>query len=224
MHIPGIAKTTFEALRNQPLFLNITHFVMDHLKRISNKPQRARFVHNVIDQYNEEVFSHPLIKEHMPCKPGCSACCHTQVSVTSDEAELLMEKIDEGVVIDEIRLQIQMKAGNDAESFFKIPFDQRKCIFLSAQGICKVYKDRPSVCRTNAVLGAAKQCDTSQEQKSIRLIKTSKADMAIAGAFFASNENGTLSLMVGNLLAQRKKLKSGARAFFKKPISKEQAI
>ena len=224
MNVPGIARATFESLRNQPLFLGITQFIIEHLKRISNKSERARFVHNVIDQYNEEVFSHPLVKEHMPCKTGCSACCHTQVSVTSDEAELLASLVDEGIEIDENRLKLQMAAENDSDLFFQISFNDRKCVFLNDQGSCKVYKDRPSVCRTNAVLGTADQCDTSSEQKSIRLIRTPKSDMAIIGAFAASDENGSLPFMLGKLLLIKKKKKISGRPFFKKNISKDQSI
>lgn len=224
MNVPGIARATFESLRNQPLFLGITQFIMEHLKRISNKSERARFVHNVIDQYNEEVFSHPLVKEHMPCKAGCSACCHTQVSVTSDEAELLASLVEEGVEIDENLLRLQMSAENDSELFFKISYNDRKCVFLSKQGSCNVYKDRPAVCRTNAVLGSADQCDTSKEQKSVRLIRTPKSDMAIIGAFAASDENGSLPFMLGKLLLNKKKKKNIARSIFKKSISKDQSL
>lgn len=224
MNIPVIAKNTFDTLRNQPFFLGISQFIVEHLSKISSKAERARFVHNVIDQYNEEVFSHPLVKEHMPCKSGCSACCHTQVSVTSDEAELLIENIEGGVQINHERLALQMKAGNDSDLFFKLSYQDRKCVFLNLKGECQVYNDRPSVCRTNAVLGSADQCDTSKEQKPLRMIKTSKADMAIVGAFAQSSENGTLPFMIGKLLDIRKKNKSTPLSKLKKLISKDLAL
>ncbi len=225
MNIPVIAKNTFDSLRNRPEFLNITQFIIKHLEKIAGPSERARFVHNVIDQYNEEVFSHPLVIEYMPCKAGCSACCHTQVSVTSDEARLLMERIENGVIIDQRRLDLQNAAGNDAELFFKLSYEDRKCVFLSSKGECSVYSDRPSVCRTNAVLGAPEQCDTRLEQKSLRLVKTSKSDMAIVGAFAQSVENGSLPVMIKKLMDFRPKKSIWDRVqklkSFKKLVSKD---
>ena len=204
MNIPAIAKSTFELLRNQPEFLEITQSVMAHLNKIKSKLEKARFVHNVVDEYNKEVFAHPLLKQLVPCKAGCSGCCHTQVSVTEDEAELLIHNIDEaGVKIDYERLALQSEAGNDSENYYKLSYKDRACVFLDENGACKVYKDRPSVCRTNSVVGDASQCDTStQAQGPLRLVKTPKADMAIV-ASFATAESGTLPFMVAKLLKER---------------------
>lgn len=183
--------------------MSITQSVMDHLNKIKSKLEKARFVHNVVDEYNKEVFSHPLLKEFMPCKAGCTGCCHTQVSVTEDEAELLLHNIDEGVIVDYNRLSLQSAAGNEAENFFKLSYKDRACVFLGENGSCKVYKDRPSVCRTNAVVGEASQCDTSaQTQGPLRLVKTPKADMAIV-ASFATADSGTLPVMLSKVLKER---------------------
>lgn len=213
MNIPAIAKNTFESLRNQPELLSITQSVMEHLNKIKSKLEKARFVHNVVDEYNKEVFAHPLLKEFVPCKAGCTGCCHTQVSVTADEAELLMHNLDEGVVIDYNRLSHQAAAGNDAADFFKLAYKERACVFLDENGACKVYKDRPAVCRTNAVVGDASQCDTSTKpQGALRLVKTPKADMAIVAAF-ATAESGTLPVMLAQALKERNERENSG--FFK---------
>jgi Fe-S-cluster containining protein len=221
MNIPAIAKATFENLRNQPEFFSIFESVSKHLNRIKNSKERARFVHNIIEEYNKETFSHPLIQQFMPCKAGCTACCHTQVSVTSDEANLLAERVEQGIDIDFARLNLQASTGNDTEAYFKLSYSDRKCVFLNENGECKVYNDRPSVCRTNAVLGSADQCDTSGEQKTLRLIKTSKADMAIVSAYANSVESGTLPYMLNKLVSDKTVKKSSNKGFFQKLISKE---
>lgn len=233
MNVPAIAKSTFELLRNQPEFLKITETMITHLNKIKSSLERARFVHNVVDEYNQKVFSHPILKELMPCKAGCTGCCHTQVSVTEDEAELLAHNIANGVEINFKLLEHQAKAGNDAEAFFAIPYKERKCIFLDENGACKVYKDRPSVCRTNAVVGDAAQCDTSANSGSgaIRLVKTQEADMAIVGSFFMAQESGTLPVMLSKVLKAKhaKENASILKSVFsrfagKKPISKDHEI
>lgn len=202
MNVPAIARSTFELLRNQPEFLSITQTVMNHLNKIKSSLERARFVHHMVDEYNKEVFAHPLLKTLVPCKAGCSGCCHTQVSVTEDEADLLLHNINSGIDINYESLAKQAEAGNDSDAYFKIPYQERKCVFLDDKGSCRVYKDRPSVCRTNAVIGDASQCDTSDNTsgKSLRLVNTQKSDMTIVGAFASAKESGTLPFMLNKVL------------------------
>ena len=233
MNVPAIAKSTFELLRNQPEFLKITETMITHLNKIKSSLERARFVHNVVDEYNQKVFSHPIVKEMMPCKSGCTGCCHTQVSVTEDEADLLAHNISNGIEINYKSLERQSLAGNDSSAFFAIPYKERRCVFLDGNGSCKVYKDRPSVCRTNAVLGDAAQCDTSANagEGALRLVKTQEADMAIVGAFAVASDSGTLPMMLAKVLKAKnaKENTSTIKSIFeriagKKPISKDREL
>lgn len=203
MNVPAVAKKSFEALMDQPEFSAIVNFVVKHLSEISSRLSRAHFIHKLVDEYNEEIFSHPLVKELSPCRKGCSACCYTQVSVTEDEAELLAKRVLEGVEIDFNRLNIQMQAQDDSIAFFKIDHHLRKCIFLDEEGGCKVYADRPSVCRTNMVLGDASQCDTSVKVKPTRLVRTPKSDMVIYASYLNSSESGSLPHMLGKVLLKK---------------------
>lgn len=229
MNVPAIAKSTFELLRNQPEFLAITDSVKVHLSKIRSSLERARFVHNMVDEYNKEVFSHPLLKEFVPCKAGCSACCHTQVSVTEDEAELLLHNINNGVEIDYNLLSLQSEKGNNTDDYYKLSYQERKCVFLDEKGACKVYKDRPAVCRTNAVVGAASQCSTDgKSQGQLRLVKTSKSDMVIVGAYMQSPVSGTLPMMLTAALKAKhgKENTNIVKSLFdkiigRKPVSKD---
>lgn len=203
MNLPAIAKQTYDQLREQASFSKITDFIIHHLKKISSPLERARFVHHVVDDYNKKIFSHPLVQQFSPCKAGCTGCCHTQVSITEDEAHLLASLIDGGVKIDYARLQKQMKAGNESNEFFKLSYSDRRCVFLGSDSLCQVYNDRPSVCRTNSVLGEAEQCSTEngvKEGQTLRLVKTAEADMAIVGSFMAANSGGALAHMLGKIL------------------------
>ncbi len=128
------------------------------------------------------------------------------------------------------RLSLQAERGNDSDSFNKLSYQDRKCIFLDDLGKCKVYNDRPSVCRTNAVVGEASQCSTDgKTQGALRLVKTPKADMVIVGAYsHAATESGTLSMMVSKVLkAKYAKENNGfvKGLFYKirgrKPVSKD---
>jgi Fe-S-cluster containining protein len=208
MNVPAIAKKSFDELQKKPEFLSIVKKMLKRLKRISSSLERARFIHKTIDEYNEEVFSHPLVKELSPCRRGCMACCHTQVSVTADEAELLIMRVNNGLIIDKERLKSLMHAGDDARKYFAIPFKERACIFLDSAGACRVYEDRPAVCRTNAVLGPASQCDTTSSVLPTRLIRTPKSDMVIYASYMFSKKSGSLPHMVGKTLLKEAELPS----------------
>jgi Fe-S-cluster containining protein len=200
MNVPAIARKTFEELKDQLEYSSIVNTVVDKLSTILSSLDRARYVHQTVDEYNKEVFSHPLVMQFSPCKVGCDACCHTQVSVTADEAELLVQKINSGLDIPIERLRKQMSAGNDSSLYFNIPYFDRRCVFLSEEGSCRVYEDRPSVCRSNAVLGDADQCDTSEAIKPTRLIRTPKSDMVTYASFLQAKESGALPFLLGSKL------------------------
>jgi uncharacterized protein len=196
MNVPAVAQKTYNRLQNNIVFVGIVKFIINRLNKISKPHKRARFIHSMVDEFNVEIFKHELVKQLSPCKMGCTGCCHTQVSVTEDEAQMLADKINNGLKIDRQRLQLQALAENNDAAFYKINYEDRKCIFLGDAGLCSVYEDRPSVCRTNAVLGSSMQCDTSESVKPTRLVLTEKADMAIYASFLFAKSSGTLPNMV----------------------------
>lgn len=200
MNVPAIAKKTYEQLKNQSEFISIVQALLESLKRISGPVARAQVVHDLVDEFNKEVFNHPLVKQMSPCKKGCSACCHTQVSVTDDEAEVLVLRIKEGLEVDLDRLRLQFAAKNDSDQYYRMKFQDRKCVFLDDQGSCRVYNDRPSVCRTNAVIGESSQCDTTVSIQETRLVRTPKSDMAVFASFLFARSSGTLPYMIGKRL------------------------
>jgi Fe-S-cluster containining protein len=201
--VPAIAKRTFDQLSHVPEFLGVVQFILDKISRVSSPIKRARIVHRAVDEFNVEVFAHPLVQQFSPCKVGCSGCCHTQVSVTSDEAELLAERIKEGLQINLDRLELQSKVSEESNTFYQLSYSDRRCVFLDDSDACSIYEDRPSVCRTNAVLGDAKQCLVSGETQQLRLVKTSKADMAIYASFLHSKESGSLPFMLLKKLKEK---------------------
>jgi Fe-S-cluster containining protein len=167
------------------------------LKEIKFAISRARFFHSKVDEYTKDVFAHPIVKEMSACKKGCSGCCHTEVSVTDDESELLALRVKNGAMIEMERLKIQVQSAREGKNFYSLSYDNRACVFLNDKGICDIYTDRPAVCRTNGVLGSSDQCSTQDgAPKSQRLIRTDHADMAIMGAFLISPKSGRLGEML----------------------------
>jgi uncharacterized protein len=200
VNVPAIAKKSFDEFSSRPDFAQIISIVLAGLKQLVSPQKRARVVYELIDELNEEAFSHPLVRKLSPCKLGCSGCCHTQVSVTLDEAYLLLERIQQGIEIDRARLLRQASAQDCAKDYYELSYQERKCVFLGDKGECRVYEDRPSVCRTNKVLGESSQCDTTTSVQSTVMVKTPKADMVIYAAYLYSKESGALPHMLTKLI------------------------
>ena len=193
---------TYQALKDNS---DVKKAIKNFTKKLSRKRsgiERARFVHSKINESLENLFKDEAVQKHVKCKKSCTACCHTQVSVTEDEAALLASHIRNGNVdINWLRLRKQAKAKNIDTSFYKIPYNDRACIFLDQNGGCSVYEDRPSVCRTNYAVSDPKYCETRDGHTLMtRLLKTISSDIMVYAFFKYSRSNGTLPYMVSKEL------------------------
>ncbi len=203
-NFPQIALQNYLRLKDYPQFFRLTQAVLTTLTKMIRPQERADFVHDLVDQEMNELFKDPSVNLLTACKKGCAACCHTQVSVTSDEAEVLAGKIIDGHPINWANLHIQQNAGTDFDQFMQISYQQRKCVFLNEQDMCSIYDDRPSVCRTNAVVGTSEQCQSDDGQmRSQNILNTHKADMVLMGAFMHSQENGVMANMIWNVITEK---------------------
>lgn len=204
MNIPKVAYQTFIMLKNNSLFEGIYRIAGKIMRKNIRPEKKAQWIHNEVDKQIAHLFEDQAVARHVSCRQGCNACCHSQVSVIQEEADLLAMKVQKGLKIDWERLEKQALAGNDAAKWYQIPYKVRACVFLSDSGMCRVYEDRPSVCRTNFVVGDPADCSTEDGQlRPVSLLKTYRADMVIAAQFQGSAESGTLPMMLVKALNQR---------------------
>ena len=70
--------------------------------------------------------------ERLTCRRGCSACCVDDLTVRAIEADLIR------------REHPALLAGAD-------PHAPGACAFLDAEGACRIYANRPSVCRSQGL-------------------------------------------------------------------------
>ncbi|MDD0854034.1 YkgJ family cysteine cluster protein [Halobacteriovorax sp. GB3] len=197
--------------KDHPVLSFVYSTLVKRLKQCESPIQRAKLAHKEIDRYNQEVLDNEVVQKYMSCKKGCAACCHTQVSVTSDEAELLTDLYLKGEVdIDLKKLYLQSEARNDVSKWYNIPYDIRRCLFLDENNACKIYENRPAVCRTNMVLSDPKTCSTIDGKvHEQRLVNTHKADMIIMASYTVTKSAGTLPYMIWKAL-NKKKAKAGS--------------
>lgn len=197
MNFPAVAKQTYEKLKDNSQFFSITKRLIERIRNIKTAFIRARIVHREVDKHITELFTDPAVRSNVKCGKGCSACCHTHVSVSKDEAALLAKRVVDDTPIDTYRLYLQAQAYNDSSLWYRLNYQERSCLFLNEKGECRVYEDRPSVCRTNYVLSEPHQCLTIDgREQFVRLLKTDQADMAIMASFVQSEENGALPFML----------------------------
>jgi Fe-S-cluster containining protein len=98
------------------------------------------------------------------CKAGCSACCHQKVDLGAYESSLIEAYLKEHrIVVDAERLRTQTEAlKGGVGSFEKLPFDDRRCVFLSADQICSIYSVRPLMCRRHFVKSDPALCRSEE--------------------------------------------------------------
>ena len=83
------------------------------------------------------------IEDNVPCKKGCSNCCHGQVQLMQAEAELIGDAIGRTPV----RLKTDVRP-TPAPALYK---PDTPCPFL-VNHLCSVYNVRPMACRNHVVL------------------------------------------------------------------------
>ncbi len=77
----------------------------------------------------------PVVEAHqgrMACKMGCSDCCVDDLTVFEIEAE-------------------RIRAHHPDLLNSGVPAPEGRCAFLDAEGSCRIYSDRPYVCRTQGL-------------------------------------------------------------------------
>jgi Fe-S-cluster containining protein len=206
MVMPAIATRTYKLFEKDSSFRKLIKRMTTKLARMNDPIKRAHFVHQKIDNEIKEQFKNPSVQTLVQCKKGCSACCHSQVAITEGEAKILAQRINEGAEFNYERLNLQAKAGNSTSAFFQMSFEDRACAFLTDRGLCSVYEDRPSVCRTNYVLSDPKNCEIrAGENPTVQLLNTFSADSWVYSLFRLGEKNGALAPSLLQVLEDEKK-------------------
>jgi Fe-S-cluster containining protein len=176
------------------------------LQGIPAGPTRARILHARIQESIDVFFAKSPVNKKMVSCFGCkfSGCCHTNVDITTDEAALYAEKIKSGEVpINHQRLNRQaavsdkLESGEKFDEWGKLSFDERRCVFLSPEGRCRIYDDRPFVCRKWYVAEEHYTCDDYNGTGLIQVIQRAEE---LASAAFSFLESGRLPGMVKKAL------------------------
>lgn len=94
-----------------------------------------------------------LISPNIPCKKGCSYCCHVAVSISRTEAKAIQDYTGRTMVELKRPTLMQDPDGSSLRSHVNAKkYWTKPCPLLSKEGECTVYPARPLPCRTFHVI------------------------------------------------------------------------
>lgn len=205
MHLTPMLKSILDTYKKNlsesefiSLELEVHQYIQQYKLLLLNKQsgvERGKELHRLI---NLQVESSSNVK--VSCKNGCGACCHLEVQITQDDAEVLVEAIENGLDIDFDRLANLAERPHGDSIWKALNAPMNRCIFLSAENSCRVYESRPSVCRRHAVISPAEECGKHEGKVIPRLIPMAEIIMSaclqIEGAKFGSLANMLYSALL----------------------------
>ena len=163
--------------------------------------ERGRRVHELLEIEIQKASS---VKS--TCRAGCAACCHFEVEITSDEAEILSELVASGEkAIDQVALFAQAARSSQDALWAEGRTRENKCVFLSAENQCGVYENRPSSCRRLLVTTPPSECFDANGAPIPIAIPLAEV---VLSAAIGSHDNtfGPLAQMVGKRLIEKRAL------------------
>lgn len=153
----------------------LEHYILIYSKQIEDNiiaAERAQFFNILVDLAFKNLFKQdPEIEKSISCKAGCFSCCKNLINViTFDEACLLYEYAVQNNI--EIPLDKLIKQANHPtlEKWKTLDEEERKCVFLNSEGLCKVYEVRPISCRKALLRSEPDICSSFNPQKISRVV------------------------------------------------------
>ena len=126
-----------------------------------NPESAANEIHGTINELIRRDCEADASSQKIRCQRGCSHCCSNPVEIWPQEAALLVKAAREaGIEPDRAKLERQSRRGID--DWREQPAADRSCVFLGADGACRVYASRPNACRKLLVTSDPALCDTAK--------------------------------------------------------------
>jgi len=157
--------------------------------------ERAQVTQQLIDEQN-------LLNSHIKisCQKGCGACCHLEVEITADDANLLARSIlQQKIPYDKARLQEQAQRSRLDSAWKKGVVAANRCVMLGDDNACSNYENRPATCRKLSVTSPPEYCAPS-DQPPVPVIAPMSEIIMSASISFSDNEFGSLPKMLAQAL------------------------
>lgn len=170
-----------DPVKMKTLFHKVYQEWRDQLKLPSGK-YRAIALQTLVDFYVKGYLENGL---EASCKKGCAHCCHLEVSISHDEAELLAGLVNSGRVnidIGRLRKQSEIPTLMDGTSAWReLPSEVRRCVFLRDDSLCGIYEQRPAACRKYFVRTPPEYCKDIKGKSQI--VSVLEAEVVVSAAY-----------------------------------------
>jgi Fe-S-cluster containining protein len=171
------------------------HYIREYKNKLQNfnSESVAYGFMKLVDQNIKDTL--PPIGEKISCKKGCAYCCSINVDISAEEAILLINYCEKNKIeIDWQKLEIQKEYNHT--NYLSLDKESRKCVFLSNDNICKVYKYRPISCRKYASLDKPKKCDSNDGDRKIKRFASPTAEIIACAVMTATEFKPMASLLL----------------------------
>lgn len=150
----------------------------------------AQKAHFSIDRILEIALQENKLNK-ITCKKGCGYCCVLKISITKQEAILILDECKKrNVNINWSRLKRQKSFNGD--NYSDLSESHRRCIFLSEKGECKIYEFRPVCCRRYFSVDDIDKCIKRTTVK--RFINMNVEALCLS--MFQHSEYGSMAMML----------------------------
>jgi Fe-S-cluster containining protein len=159
------------------------HYLRIMQRSVGHQPEGfAVGLQEAVQESVNETLANDVHGKDVKCGKGCSHCCHLPVHILKAEAALAVHTAREkGVQIDMDHLRRQR--GHSLKNWGDLSPEDRRCVFLAADGTCSIYESRPSVCRKYNVITDPVYCDTVRFYGTyVGKLATPKAEAAVSAA------------------------------------------
>ncbi len=173
-----LSDKAFESLNRH--IHNVARNLIAELSQLPQGIVRGKRVHQLIEAEIEKSAHIPVT-----CHKGCSACCHLEVEITADDAAVLAQAVNNGVHIDRMQLAERAKRVKHDALWARPINPDNRCLFLGADGACRVYESRPAACRKLSVVSDPELCATFGAEPEPRIIPM--AEVIISAAISSEN-------------------------------------
>jgi len=180
----------------------IQHYY-DLLNSYKAGAERAQATHALIE---EQI----ALNEHVKtsCQKGCGACCHLEVEITEDDADLMARSIlSQSLDYDEGRLQQQASRHRLDPQWAQGTLKSNRCIMLGEDNACRNYLNRPGVCRKHSVVTPKEYCETLGASPIPRLIPMNEIILS-AAVSLPQNNFGALPKLLAQALIRLKDIEN----------------
>lgn len=146
--------------------LTVFRSLLIELGQTPKGPSRAKAVYQMLDK--EYQASPPL---GISCSKECAACCKSfPKHITDDEADLLTSLIEsKAVEFDQVALMTQINDLSSNDPQIRSQGERSPCLFLDHQNNCRIYENRPSICRKYHVVSPKEFCSMEGEAVTPRI-------------------------------------------------------